>query len=104
MIRNVLATALALSLAGAVPSHAADSPIRGFSPAQLATQRAHEAVVNSSPSGAQAMRDEIGMASYVHRMGQAGDKRSAMYFRDQLARAGWNAQLVQYDVAIAYPT
>ncbi|HEY9180835.1 MAG TPA: PA domain-containing protein, partial [Candidatus Baltobacteraceae bacterium] len=78
--------------------------IRGFTPAQAAAERTYETVVNSSPNAAQATRDELGLASYVHRMGRAGDKRSALYFRDQLAKAGWNARLVEYDVAIAYPT
>lgn len=50
------------------------------------------------------MRDEMGLASYVHRMGQNGDLRSAKYVRDQLAKAGWDASLVQYVVPIAYPT
>lgn len=73
-------------------------------PAQLARERSYETVVNSSPNAAQAMRDEMGLASYVHRMGLPGDKRSAIYFRDQLAKAGWDARLVEYDVAVAYPT
>lgn len=103
MIRSIIAALLAVSLVGAAPSGAADSGIRGFAPAQLAAERRYETVVNSSPNAAQAMRDEMGMASYVHRMGQPGDKRSAMYFRDQLAKAGWDAKLVEYDVAIAYP-
>ncbi len=50
------------------------------------------------------MRDELGMASYVHRMGRPGDLRSALYFRNQLRRAGWDANLVEYVVPIAYPT
>lgn len=105
MIRIVTAAVLAASLTAALPSRAeTGSAIRGFTPAQLAAERRFEAVVDSSPSAAQAMRDELGMASYVHRMGQSGDKRSALYFRDQLAKAGWDARLVEYDVAIAYPT
>ena len=107
MIRSIAAAVLAVSLTAALPSRA-DTPghdtIRGFSPRQLAAEHRYESVVNSSPSAAQAMRDELGLASYVHRMGQAGDKRSALYFRDQLAKAGWDARLVEYDVAIAYPT
>jgi N-acetylated-alpha-linked acidic dipeptidase len=110
MIRSIIAAVLATSLIAALPSRAdtlrqgQDGAIRGFSPAQLTVEHRDEAVVNSSPSAAQAMRDELGLASYVHRMGQDGDKRSALYFRDQLAKAGWDARLVEYDVAIAYPT
>jgi len=103
MILRTTAALLALCLAAALPSPAADTGIRGFTPSQLAAEHQYETVVNSSPNAAQAMRDEIGLASYVHRMGLPGDKRSAIYFRDQLARAGWDAKLVQYDVAIAYP-
>ncbi len=104
MIRCFTAALLAVVFAGALPSRAADSGIRGFAPAQLAAEHRYEAVVNASPNAAQAMRDELGMASYVHRMGQSGDKRSAIYFRDELAKAGWDARLVEYDAAIAYPT
>lgn len=86
-----------------LPANAADT-IRGFAPAQLVAEHRYEAVVNSSPNAAQAMRDELGLASYVHRMGLPGDKRSAIYFRDELAKAGWDAKLVEYDVAIATPT
>src|SRR5579884_3004481 len=98
MIRSIIAALLVASLSQGAGT------IRGFAPSQLAAERGYETIVNASPNAAQAMRDELGMASYVHRMGQTGDKRSAMYFRDQLAKAGWNAQLVEYDVAIAYPT
>ena len=98
MIRTILAVVLAASVVQ--PS----GSIRGFAPSQLAAEHSYETLVNSSPNAAQAMRDELGMASYVHRMGQTGDKRSAIYFRDQLAKAGWDARLVEYDVAIAYPT
>ena len=101
MFRSITAALLAVSLTAAAP---VTGTIRGFSPDRLTAEHRYEAVVNASPNAAQAMRDELGMASYVHRMGQDGDKRSAIYFRDQLAKAGWNAQLVEYDVAIAYPT
>ena len=99
----MLAALLTVALLAALPSRAADTGIRGFTPAQLSAERSYERMVNTSPNAAQAMRDEIGMASYVHRMGLPGDKRSAIYFRDQLAKAGWDAKLVEYDVAIAYP-
>ncbi|HKU68564.1 MAG TPA: M28 family peptidase [Candidatus Baltobacteraceae bacterium] len=101
MIRRTIAAFLTASLLGAGPAPAS---IRGFTPAQQAAEQRYESIVNSSPNAAQATRDEMGMASYVHRMGLAGDKRSAQYFRDELAKAGWDARLVEYDVAIAYPT
>jgi N-acetylated-alpha-linked acidic dipeptidase len=104
MIRTTCAALLAASLAASLPVSAAGAGIRGFMPAQLAAEHRYEQVVNSSPNAAQAMRDELGLASYVHRMGLNGDKRSAEYFRDQLAKAGWDARLVEYDVAVAYPT
>jgi N-acetylated-alpha-linked acidic dipeptidase len=98
-----IAAILAFALIAATPSSLPNTAIRGFTPAQLAQEREAEAVMNASPNAAQAMRDELGMASYVHRMGQSGDKRSALYFRDQLRAAGWNANLVEYDVPVAYP-
>jgi N-acetylated-alpha-linked acidic dipeptidase len=78
--------------------------VRGFTASQLANELRFERVVDASPSEAQAMRDEMGLASYVHRMGQPGDLRSAKYVRDELAKAGWESSLVEYVVPIAYPT
>jgi len=84
---------------------AADTPsMRGYTRAQAAAELQAERAVDASPTAAQAMRDEMGLASYVHRMGRPGDLRSAKYVRDQLALAGWDAKLVTYVVPIAYPT
>jgi N-acetylated-alpha-linked acidic dipeptidase len=98
--------AVALFAAALLAAPAAASPraVRGFTASQLADESHFEQVVDASPSEAQAMRDEMGLASYVHRMGQPGDKRSAQYVRDELAKAGWQASLVEYVVPIAYPT
>lgn len=76
---------------------------RGFTPAQLDAQTKNEAIVAASPTEAQAAKDEVALAGYVHRMGTPGDLRSATYVRDELAKAGWDAKLVTYDVAIAWP-
>jgi N-acetylated-alpha-linked acidic dipeptidase len=104
MIRSSIALALVVPLAAAAPTATSDMGIRGFTASQVTAERRYEAIVNSSPNATQAMRDELGMASYVHRMGQRGDLRSAVYFRNELRKAGWQAHLVEYDVAIAYPT
>lgn len=82
----------------------AAQPARGFIPSSVAAESRWESIVAASPSEAQAARDELGLASYVHRMGQPGDLRSARYVRDELARAGWNAHLVEYVVPVEYPT
>ena len=76
---------------------------RGFSPAQIAAESRYEATVAASPSEAAARADELALASYVHRMGTPGDERTANYVRDQLVKAGWNAQIVTYVVPIAWP-
>ncbi len=102
MLRVLLAALLAAVF---MPSAlAANQSIRGFGPAQLPDELRYESIVEASPTEAQATRDELGLASYVHRMGLPGDLRSATYVRDQLAKAGWNASLVEYVVPIAYPT
>lgn len=86
------------------PARGADvSALRGYLASQAVGEARAEALVNASPQSAQAARDEIGMASYVHRMGQPGDLRCAIYFRDQLRAAGWDAHLVTYVVPIAWP-
>jgi N-acetylated-alpha-linked acidic dipeptidase len=97
-IRQTLAAALAaLLFTTAITA-------RGFTPAQLDAQARYESIVAASPSEAQARADELGLASYVHRMGTPGDERSARYVRDQLAAAGWDAKIVTYNVAISWPT
>ncbi len=95
-VTRALAAIAALFLTTAITA-------RGFIPAQLDAQSKYEAVVVASPSEAQAKADELGLATYVHRMGSPGDLRSAKYVRDQLAAAGWDAKLVTYNVAISWP-
>ncbi|MGZ3551816.1 MAG: M28 family peptidase [Vulcanimicrobiaceae bacterium] len=101
---RVIAASMAAVFALCAPAISAEPPARGFSPAELSTELTYERVIDASPSEAQAMRDEMGLASYVHRMGQPGDLRSAKYVQAQLTKAGWNAKLVTYDVPLAWPT
>jgi N-acetylated-alpha-linked acidic dipeptidase len=77
--------------------------IRGFAPDAAVAERAAEKIATSEPSEAAATRHEAALASYVHRMGSPGDYRTAAYTRDALARAGWDARLVVYDVPLAIP-
>ncbi|HTA39900.1 MAG TPA: M28 family peptidase, partial [Candidatus Acidoferrales bacterium] len=76
---------------------------RGFTPAQVAGEARDEAVISASPNEAQAKIDELALASYVHRMGTPGDKRSAQYVQQQLAAAGWDSKLVEYVVPLVWP-
>jgi N-acetylated-alpha-linked acidic dipeptidase len=76
---------------------------RGFTPAQVAAEAHNEAVIAASPNEAQAKIDELALASYVHRMGTPGDKRSAQYVQRQLAAAGWDSKLVEYVVPLVWP-
>jgi N-acetylated-alpha-linked acidic dipeptidase len=100
----VLGGAIALApSAGGVRADAPATP-RGFTPAQAAGEAAAERIVEASPSESVAMRYELGLASYVHRMGTPGDYKTAVYVRDVLAKAGWDAKLVTYVVPIAWPT
>jgi N-acetylated-alpha-linked acidic dipeptidase len=103
ILSGALIGALLLSSASA---GRADTPatMRGYTAAQAAIELQNERAVDASPTAAQAMRDEMGLASYVHRMGQPGDLRTARYVRDQLAKAGWDAKIVTYVVPIAWPT
>ncbi|HEY1654048.1 MAG TPA: M28 family peptidase [Candidatus Tumulicola sp.] len=77
---------------------------RGFVANQLPDEARYEALVDASPSEAQARRDELALAGYVHRMGTPGDLRSARYVQAELAKAGWDAKIVTYVVPIAWPT
>jgi N-acetylated-alpha-linked acidic dipeptidase len=56
------------------------------------------------PNADAAMRYERGVASVVHRMGQPTDYQTAVFMRDHLAAAGWNAKIVTYVVPIVWPT
>ena len=79
-------------------------PIRGFVAADVAAERQAEALVLASPSESVALRHENALASDVHRMGSEADHRTAIYVRDALARAGFDAKIVPYSVPIALPT
>lgn len=95
-----------LIVVGASRSRAhADAPaLRGFLAADMPAERQAEKTVLASPSEAAALRDETALASEVHRMGSPADYRTAVYVRDALTAAGWNAKLVTYMVPIAIPT
>ncbi len=79
-------------------------PLRGFLAADMPAERQAEKTVLASPSEDAALRDETALASEVHRMGSPADYRTALYVRDALAKAGWNANIVTYTVPIAVPT
>ncbi len=64
----------------------------------------YERAVDAAPHADAAMRYERGVASIVHRMGQPTDYKTAVFMRDQLAGAGWDAKIVTYVVPIAWPT
>jgi N-acetylated-alpha-linked acidic dipeptidase len=103
-MKSLIVAALSAILLCAAQMAVADAPaLRGYTSSAAATELAVERQIDAAPNAQAAARDEIGMASYVHRMGQTGDLRSASYFRDQLIAAGWDAKLVEYVVPIAYP-
>src|SRR5579864_3866712 len=78
--------------------------LRGFPSIMAAQEQAYERIVNGSPNAQTAMRDERALAGHVHRMGQPTDYKTALYVRDRLQAAGWDAKIVTYVVAIAWPT
>lgn len=94
----------ALLAVTASASRGVDAPIRGFTARDLAAERQAEAAVLASPSEDVAQRYETALASDVHRMGSPADYRTAVYVRDVLAKAGWDAKIVPYSVPIALPT
>jgi N-acetylated-alpha-linked acidic dipeptidase len=96
MVRRLALAAIAALLTTGITA-------RGFAPNQLTAESQYEATVAASPNEAAARADELGLASFVHRMGTPGDERTANYVRDQLIKAGWNAQIVTYVVPIAWP-
>ncbi len=76
---------------------------RGFPPELASREAAWERAVDAAPSTDAAARHERALASEVHRMGSRADLRTAQYVRDRLRDAGWDAQIVTYVVAIAWP-
>ncbi len=96
----------ALVLSAALRSFgAADEPaLRGFLASDMPAERQAERTVLASPSEAAALQHETALASQVHRMGSPADYRTALYVRDALAHAGWDAQIIPYTVPIAVPT
>ncbi len=105
VVSALLVAACALQLARA---SAATSPVattlRGYTPATAPRELDDERTMNAGPNADAAMRYEHGVAGVVHRMGQKTDYETAVYMRDRLAAAGWDAQIVTYVVPIAWPT
>jgi N-acetylated-alpha-linked acidic dipeptidase len=103
----VLAAALLLPAAhaSAAPQDTQNAAtLRGYLPSAVSAELDAERTVSTSPNPDDAMRYERGVASVVHRMGQTTNYDIAVYMRDQLAAAGWDAKLVTYVVPIAWPT
>ena len=100
----VLGSSATLGQSPAASAADTQATLRGFPPAMVARELEYERQVNSLPNAADAMRFEWGVASVVHRMGQATDYQTAVYMRDQLAAAGWSTKIVTYVVPIAWPT
>src|SRR5579872_3022314 len=103
--RLLLLAALAVAAVLLPPSYAhADPSLLGFPANQVDAELRNEQAINSSPQAATALDDERGLSAHVHRMGQYWDYRTAVYMRDRLAAAGWQARIVTYVVPIAWPT
>src|ERR1700694_2126756 len=81
-----------------------ESTLSGFPVNSVSHELSLERKVNLSPNAATALRDEQALSSHVHRMGQPADYRTAVYMRNRLAAAGWDARIVTYVVPIAWPT
>ncbi len=104
MIARRIAAAAIAALVLSTNARAQEPPaIRGFAPGAVAAERAAERIAVAEPSEEAAIRHEAALASYVHRMGTPGDYRTAAYVRDALAKAGWDAKIVTYEVALAFP-
>lgn len=94
-----------LALCGRSAALASDNGVlRGYPSAAVSDELNYERQASTSPSADAAMRYELGLSNVVHRMGQTNDYRTAVYMRDRLAAAGFNAKIVTYVVPIAWPT
>ena len=81
-----------------------DAVLRGYPSTAVPDELSYERDASLAPSADAAMRYERGLSNTVHRMGQTTDYDTAVYMRNHLAAAGWNAKIVTYVVPIAWPT
>jgi len=100
-----IAALSSLTLSEGLVAMAADTvTLRGYPSSAVSDELSYERQASTAPSADAAMRYEHGLSGAVHRMGQTTDYQTAVYMRDRLTAAGWNAKIVTYVVPIAWPT
>jgi N-acetylated-alpha-linked acidic dipeptidase len=105
MKRQTLLFIAALLVCGllAPVSVSQETPIRGFSSARVAPQRALEQKLQSIPSAESAERYLRFLTAEPHMVGTEGSRRVAEYVRAQLRSYGFEADLVRYSVWLPHP-
>jgi N-acetylated-alpha-linked acidic dipeptidase len=76
---------------------------RGFLPADAGREEEFEALFRQSPSSDQAREDMRVLTAEPHIAGTPADYRTAQYVLNQFQATGLDAEIVTYDVLLAYP-
>jgi N-acetylated-alpha-linked acidic dipeptidase len=103
--RSALAVAFVLSLAVVTLARAEDAaaPIVGFRAADVAAERAHEAMVSAVPRP-DSLRKHLRLLTEVpHVAGTPADRATAEYVQQRLTAYGWDARIEAVPVWLNYP-
>jgi N-acetylated-alpha-linked acidic dipeptidase len=102
-IRRVQAGSAAVALLAWAAATAAETPISGFRPADVAAERARETQVAATLRVDSLRRDLRVLTEEPHVAGTPADRATAEFVRDRLVAYGWDARIEAIPVWLNYP-
>jgi len=101
-MRTLLSSFL-ISTALAVAPSPADTPLRGFFPQSVQTQRDLESRFRAMPDGARMKEAMRRLSARPHHVGSPYDKDNAEWILSQFKSYGWDAHIENFDVLFPTP-
>jgi N-acetylated-alpha-linked acidic dipeptidase len=92
-----------ISTALVVAPSPADTPLRGFFPQSIQTQRDLESRFRAMPDGARMKEAMRRLSARPHHVGSAYDKDNAEWILGQFKSYGWDAHIENFDVLFPTP-
>ena len=100
---RTLFSSFLISTALAVAPSSADTPLRGFFPQSVQTQRDLESRFRAMPDGARMKEAMRRLSARPHHVGSPYDKDNAEWILSQFKSYGWDAHIENFDVLFPTP-
>jgi N-acetylated-alpha-linked acidic dipeptidase len=100
---RILLSSFLISTGLVVTPSPADTPLRGFFPQSVQTQRDLESRFRAMPDGARMKEAMRRLSARPHHVGSPYDKDNAEWILSQFKSYGWDAQIENFDVLFPTP-